>query len=632
MCGIAGFVDFKAQSGVRELEEMIATLNHRGPDDRGYEVFHVEQGVIGLAQARLSIIDTSPAGHQPMHHQDLTIVFNGEIYNYRELREQLRTLGHTFSTGSDTEVILHAYQAWGNECVHRFIGMFVIVLFDRSRGVIRIFRDRCGVKPLYYSFHDGIFLFGSELKALVAHPRFDKTINHDVLPGYLDSGFIGAPHTIYQKAKKLNPASWLTIDIREASMQDEVRYWSINDFYSKPFAYDAISYEEARDEVIRLLRSAVEYRMVSDVPVGLFLSGGYDSSMVAALLQSQRTEQIQTFTIGFESPKDEAPFARRIAQHLGTSHHELYCSPREAQEIIPRLPFYFDEPFADSSAIPTILVSEFARKHVTVALSADGGDELFGGYVTYQNLLSKSEWLHSIPSPVRNLLGRSASLMSHLIPSSRPQWHHQFSGAALAMHPDSTVQAARLFLLMSSIPSRYKKALLGVAASPLRAQEQQAIRHATAIEWAMAHDFNHYMADDILVKVDRATMSTSLEGREPLLDHRLAEFVSRLPLSYKMGQGYSKRLLKDIAHQFIPSALLDRPKTGFSLPIFSWLKGDLAYLIDEYLTMEKFRESQLFVPEGATQIVKQFKAGTLHHTPIIWRLLMAQMWYYRWMK
>ncbi|RYG12451.1 MAG: asparagine synthase (glutamine-hydrolyzing), partial [Chitinophagaceae bacterium] len=367
MCGIAGLVDFNRTSSLEILQKCTNTLEHRGPDGNGFEFIDQEHFQLGLGHRRLSIIDLSNAASQPMWYKDLCIIFNGEIYNYAEIRAELESLGHQFLSLSDTEVILHAFEEWQAAMLPKFIGMFTFVIYDRAASTVFCCRDRAGVKPFFYYWKDGLLLFGSELKALVAHPRFDKKINMDALAAYMQFGYVPTPHCIFQETFKLKPGHYIEVNIAQKSFKT-TQYWSVYDSYNRPTL--DISYNEAVIETEKLLTSAFQYRMVSDVPVGVFLSGGYDSSCVTAILQANNAEKIKTFTIGVpDAGLNEAPYAKQIATHLGTDHTEYYCTQKEALEIIPELPFYYDEPFADSSAIPTTLVSRIAREKVTVALS-----------------------------------------------------------------------------------------------------------------------------------------------------------------------------------------------------------------------------------------------------------------------
>ncbi len=629
MCGIAGFIDFSQQLDQTDLEKMVRTLDHRGPDDRGFEVYRESGFSVGLGQARLAIIDLSAGGHQPMHFNHLSIVFNGEMYNYAEVKAELIALGHQFVSGSDTEVILHAYDQWGIGGLSRFIGMFAFVIFDRKAGKVFLVRDRVGVKPMYYSFVGGRLLFGSELKALMANRYFSREIDHAVLVNYFNHGYVPSPKTIFKESSKLEAGHYLELNLANQQISSTC-YWNVTDHFHKPKA--TMGYEEAKEEMEKLLISACNYRMVADVPVGVFLSGGYDSTCVTALLARHHASTISTFTIGFEIGNNEAPHAKAIANVLGTRHHELYCSAADAQAIISELPYFYDEPFADSSAIPTILVSRMARKHVTVALSADGGDELLGGYQSYKHLEKYVEKLERIPNFARGAAGLAGKALSAAVPASKPQLRHQLNTAAAAILENRKGLAETVLQKMNQMPADYLRKLIlwkeGFDKDPYTFNELPELH---AVEMAMAMDYKVYLEGDILTKVDRATMSVSLEGREPLLDHRIAEFAASLPVEYKYGIT-PKRILKDIVHQYVGKEIMDRPKTGFTIPVYDWLKTDLKHLVDAYLNPEAVARAGVLDPVFVNQIVKQFFADKLHYKPLLWKILMFQMWYERWMK
>ncbi|MBS1497326.1 MAG: asparagine synthase (glutamine-hydrolyzing), partial [Bacteroidetes bacterium] len=412
MCGISGFADFSQKTTIGHLQKMNRILAHRGPDGEGYGMYDYNNAKIGLGHRRLSIIDLTEAGSQPQTFGSLHITFNGEVYNYAEIKMELEAKGHQFQSHSDTEVILHSYAEWGAEAIHKFIGMFAFVIFDEAKGEIFACRDRPGVKPFFYYWHNNLFLFASELKAIMQHPDFPKDINIDAAAAYMQYGYVPTPHCIFNNTHKLKPGHYLKLSLQ--SRQIEIKqYWNIYDAYNKPPL--KIDFEEAKQETEKLLTNAFQYRMVSDVPVGVFLSGGFDSSCVTALLQKNSTEKIKTFTIGVpDAGLNEAPYAKDIAARLGTDHTEYYCTEKEALEIVPNLPFFYDEPFADSSAIPTTLVSRIARQKVTVALSADAGDEVFAGYNRYDYVMKYGKQLQKIPSIVR----KSTAAVMNVIPAN----------------------------------------------------------------------------------------------------------------------------------------------------------------------------------------------------------------------
>jgi asparagine synthase (glutamine-hydrolysing) len=626
MCGIAGFIDFSKITSEETLRGMVGSMNHRGPNDSGTEIIQEENYFLGFGQARLSIIDLSADGHQPMKYKQYIIVFNGEIYNYKEIRKEVEILGHVFSTQTDTEVILQSFEAWGIHCVHKFIGMFAFTIYNQETKEFYIFRDRVGVKPLYYYKKNGLFLFGSELKALMSHPRFEKEIDKSVLPDYFQYGYIAAPNSIFSKTKKLIPGHYLSFNFKNQNFNIEP-YWSLNDYYEKPKLI--IDYEEAKQEIKQLMHSALNYRMVADVPVGVFLSGGYDSTAVTSIIQAGSNRPLKTFTIGFEEGNNEAPFAKATAQYLGTDHTEYICTTQEAQEIIPTLPFFFDEPFGDSSAIPTILVSKLAIKDVTVALSADGGDEIFSGYTHYQKFVKYLNHASKLP----NGFGFIEKFLNYLYNKAPGKYSHHVLAALISSNLDKNSKSQYLYQSMIKKPHGY---INKIFSSKICTVDSKLIfnidKYSSPVEVAMFIDYYSYLPNDILTKVDRATMSVSLEGREPLLDHRLAEFVAQLPVEFKLDDSVSKKILKDIVHDLVPEQLMNRPKTGFTLPIYAWLRGDLSYLIDDFLSKEALSISGLFDVDFLVKEIDRFKRNKLHYSPIIWYLLMFQMWYYKWIK
>jgi asparagine synthase (glutamine-hydrolysing) len=627
MCGIAGFIDFNNTSDRIVLQEMVQTLDHRGPDDFGAEVFSHTNCTIGFSQSRLSIIDLSQGGHQPMHLDNLSVVFNGEIYNYKEIKSDLVKLGHNFQTGSDTEVILHAYQQWGTQAVKRFIGMFAIVIFDREKNKVVFIRDRAGVKPFYVYAHNGVFLFASELKAFHPHPKFQKEIHQEALVKYMQYGYIPSPLCIFKNTYKLEPGCIEEIDLNTQQKKLD-RYWSVASFYKKDKL--VMDYHEAKEELLKLFKSAFNYRMISDVPVGVFLSGGYDSTLVASVLQAEQSEQLKTFTIGFEEGNNEAPYAKETAAYLGTDHTEHICTTKEAQEIIPELPTFYDEPFGDSSAIPTTLVSRVAKQQVTVALSADAGDEVFAGYNSYQALEDYLKKINSIPAIGKSLVAAGAGIANKLVSSS--SLSHKLAGLANGISNNPLEQSIRLYTEMGRTPRMLINGCFDFEVKSTLTNEPIDYKGYTdIIDPVLSRDYIMYLQNDILTKVDRATMSVSLEGREPLVDHRIVEFAAQLPVDFKRDARGGKKILKDIVHQYVPKEMLERPKSGFSLPIYSWLKGDLAYLIEEYLNKEALERSGCWNVPFCLAQVNQFKKGTLHYSPFIWYLLMFQMWFKRWM-
>jgi asparagine synthase (glutamine-hydrolysing) len=633
MCGIAGFADFNKKTNEEQLAKMSCALPHRGPDGQGVFFHEGPNAHVGLGHRRLSIIDLSAAANQPMHYKSWHLIFNGEIYNYNEVREELIKLGHQFHTHSDTEVILHCWEEWGEKSMERWRGMYAIVIFDENRQELICIRDRAGVKPFHYYWNNDLFLFASELKALVAHPDFLKYVNRDAVASFLQYGYVSSPHCIYNHTHKLPPGHLLRFDLSSKNISTS-RYWNVYDYYNKPKL--KIDLKEAVDETEKILSESFQYRMVADVPVGVFLSGGYDSSCVTALLQKNTSDKIRTFTIGTTDKKlNEAPFARQIAEHLGTDHTEYYCTPREALEIIPQLPYYYDEPFADSSAIPTILVSRLARKNVTVALSADAGDEIFAGYNRYDYISRYGNKLRAIPASFRKM---AAAVMDNISSESIPvlrnryNFHSRYDKLKNLLHNPSP---SELLKNLSQVFNQrdIERLFVPVVNELPTAHESRELLpdYYDPLSFMMAVDYQTYMVDDILQKVDRATMSASLEGREPFLDQHIIEWAAQLPSDYKYHDGQKKYILKQIVHKYIPREMMERPKMGFGIPVGTWLSKELKDLVQEYLSDESLDRHGLFHKAEVRKLVNEFFNGRTEKYLKIWYLLMFQMWYRQWM-
>lgn len=632
MCGITGFIDFNKKSNEAILKQMASVLEHRGPDGQG--IYFEESGYasIGLGHRRLSIIDLSSAANQPMHFDGLHLIFNGEIYNYNEIRTQLIQKGHQFETHSDTEVILHAWREWGRAAIQQWHGMFVIVLFDeRSQEVICI-RDRAGVKPFYYYFKNGCFVCGSELKAIMAHPAFEKDINRNAVASFLQYNYVPSPYSIFSDTYKLPAGHLLRLNLqsRKTSLRS---YWNVYDHYNKPKL--RISLPEAIVETEKILEKSFQYRMVADVPVGVFLSGGYDSTCVTSLLQKNSTEKIKTFTIGSTDNKlDEAPFAKEIAARLGTDHTEYYCTPKEALDIIPDLPYYYDEPFADPSAIPTILVSRLARAKVTVALSADAGDEIFAGYNRYDYISRYGKKIERIPWPLRKLsVMAMENISSDRIPFLRDQrnFHSRYDKLKNLLNDPSPAELLKNLTQVftgAEINILFNQPVTPLATAHTNGQLKK--EYNDALSYMMAIDYQTYMVDDILQKVDRATMSVSLEGREPFLDQDIIEWAAQLPSEYKYYKGQKKYILKQIVHKHLPPEIMERPKMGFGIPVETWLAKELKPLVLEHLSPEKVRTHGIFNEKEVEKLCREFFKGRKEKHLKIWHLLMFQMWYAKW--
>jgi len=644
MCGIAGMVDWRAATPADALrsiaEAMIETVRHRGPD--AGEVWVEAEGGVALGQRRLAIIDLSPGGAQPMHSADrrFVITFNGEIYNYRDIRGELQAAGHSMRSDSDTEVLLEACALWGVEAaIERAIGMFAFALWDRKTRSLILARDRLGIKPLYYAATPERVLFASQLKAFRPTPHWKPTIDADAVVGYLRHAYIAQPRTIYREAEKLAPGHILTL--REGSTPSPKCFWDLRGIAiagqrrNDP-APDA---QEATDRLDGLLRDSVKLRMIADVPLGAFLSGGIDSSTVVALMQAQSTRPVKTFSIGFhEGGYDEAHCAKQVAAHLGTDHTEFYVEPRHALEVIPHLADWFDEPFADPSQIPTYLVSELTRKHVTVALSGDGGDELFAGYNRYVWAERLARAVNLVPRPLR---GASATALRALAPQT---WNRLFAFVPASWRP--ALPGDKLHKITTLLDNPQPDAIYRRLVSQWeRPDEIAAIgQEPRGPLWdpTIAQDFPDlvprmqfldmitYLPDDILTKVDRATMAVGLEGRVPLLDHRVVAYSWSLPLEFKLRGGRSKWLLRQVLDRYVPRPLIDRPKMGFGVPIDAWLRGPLREWAESLLTPARLASDGFVRVEPVRRAWQEHLDGSRNWQYPLWTVLMLQAWRARW--
>ena len=625
MCGIAGFCDFNKISNKQTLVKMTDELHHRGPDDSGYSFYENHYANVGLGHRRLSILDLSKHGHQPMVYQNLEIVYNGEVYNFKEIRSELEKYNYTFESDSDTEVILKAYHRWGIKTVDKFNGMFAISIYDKQTNKLIFIRDRAGVKPFYYYINNDLFLFSSELKSFHKHSDFEKEIDLNSVATFLQIGYITEPKSIFKNTFKLKAGHYLELDLKTKKLEEH-KYWDVIDFYNMPKI--DISEEDAILETEKLLKSAFKYRMVSDVPVGVFLSGGYDSSVVTALIQSQQKEKLKTFTIGFyEDQYNEAPHAKKVAEHLGTEHTEYYCTEQEALDIFPTLPDIYDEPFGDSSAIPTTLVSKITREHVTVSLSADGGDEIFGGYSKYLMNLEKQS---RIMNTFKGVVGaENINKVAHFIQQNGLINDVFFENKVSKLAFEDITELKKLIPYYST-PILNEKLIKGYKYKRIKTNFDEVSRLSKSLntlDKMLAIDYKTYMSDDILHKVDKATMSVSLEGREPFLDHRIIEFISRLPTEMKIKTGDKKWLLKTITHKYIPKEIMDRPKMGFGIPLEKWLKGGLKNYLEEYLSEDC---KTILDAKELVKIKKQFYLGRVSPT-LVWHIIIFQMWYKKWL-
>ena len=645
MCGLAGYFNYQGlDSNAEEIcLAMTSKLIHRGPDDAGIWL-NLEHG-IALGHRRLSIQDLSSCGHQPMESSSgrYIIVYNGEIYNFRKIQKELVNRGHQFHGHSDTEVLLAAVEQWGiADALTRFTGMFALALWDKKNRMLSIARDRVGEKPLYYGWQGKSFLFASELKALRVHPDWQNKINRNALALFMRHNYIAAPNSIYQNIYKLTPGTILHLpySIRPGELPAPLPYWKMKDVaeYGNSNPVD-LSDDEAVDELDKLLRESIRNQMISDVPLGAFLSGGYDSSAVVALMQAESDQKIKTFSIGFhEEAYNEADHAEKVASHLDTEHTELYVTPGQAMDVIPRLPYLYDEPFSDPSQIPTFLVSEMTKQHVTVALSGDGGDELFAGYDRY--FLANTLWnkIGRIPYPLRRLLatgikGISPALLSYSLQWLSPQLSSYGGQGTLGdkFHKGADLLMFRKFEeLYLRLISQWKDTaniVLG-AVEPLTSltDSSQWAELADNMSRMQYLDAVSYLPDDILVKVDRAAMGVSLETRVPFLDHRVIEYAWSLPQHLKVRDGKGKWVLRKLLDKYVPSTIMDRPKMGFGVPFDIWLRGPLRDWAESLLNEQRLREEGFFNPYPIRKKLAEHISGDRNWQYHLWDVLMFESW------
>lgn len=637
MCGITGFVDFKPAAETALLgraRAMADTLVHRGPDAGA--CWADPNAGFATGHRRLTIVDLSQAGAQPMISQSgrFVISYNGEVYNAADIRPELEAKGYVFRGHSDTEVLLEACAEWGvRATVPRLIGMFAFALWDRQAHRLWLVRDRLGIKPLYWGHFGNLLLFGSELKALRAHPGWPVEINRDAIAAFVRFNYIPTPHSIYRNVYKLQPGAILEIDARSEVHIDH--YWSLEDAIERarrnPFHGSDADAEEALASV---LGNAVERRMISDVPLGAFLSGGIDSSTVVSLMQSNSTRPVRTFSIGFEEEEyNEAHFAKAVANHLGTDHTELYVTHDEARDVIPRLTEIYDEPFADMSQIPTYLISALTRRHVTVALSGDGGDELFCGYNRYFYAMSLRPFVSTLPQPLRRV---AASAIRTLPPST---WNRgQRFLPARMQYPNF---GEKLHKLAGTLLQDEDQTYLGLLSQFHQPNEivNGGVEPATVIASPKAKRFVPdyvermqyldtltYLPDDILTKVDRASMAVSLEARVPIIDHRVVELAWRLPRRMRYRDGKSKWILRRVLRRFVPEKLIDRPKMGFGVPIDHWLRGPLREWAEDLLSESALISEDLFKPSQIRARWKAHLEGRENWQYPLWTIIMVQDW------
>ena len=643
MCGLVGFYTRKDFLSLkRDLPKAVTCLAHRGPDDSG--LFFDKTAGVGLGHRRLSILDLSKLGQQPMASDDgeVHIAYNGEVYNFREIRESLEEHGHSFRSNSDTEVILNAYLQWGIECLDRFVGMFAIALWDRRNRQLFLARDRLGIKPLYFHRSYGNLIFASELKSIMAFKCFPKILDFDAITLFLHYKYIPAPKTIFKNTFKLLPGQYAIFDGEKLS---KYSYWTIpKGNNSSDLIYPRE--EEALEDLDNLLTQAVSDRLVSDVPLGALISGGIDSSIVVALMAKLNTAPVRTFSIGFkESSYNEAPWAAKVAKHLGTDHTELYVTPSEALEVIPKLPEIYDEPFADPSAIPTFLVSHLARCYVSVALSGDGGDEQFAGYTRYMITRDRYLRFRNVPLSIKKYIASLFNIIPYRwIELYRFPWREFLPKGyregcfvdkrqkLINLIDNSDIQ--KLYRMVIGEWSEEKLVSLFGRKLP-ESQFEELFRNTknlSILSRLMRVDLETYMPDDILTKADRASMAVGLELRVPLLDHRVVEYTSKLPENLKYRNNSGKYLLKLLLSKYVPTELFERPKMGFGVPIGRWLQTKLKDLMFDYLSVDHIKAEGLFDYKIVQEIIDEHLSNKTNHQYRLWSLLMWELWRERWLQ
>ncbi|WP_191488713.1 asparagine synthase (glutamine-hydrolyzing) [Pseudomonas sp. FEN] len=641
MCGIAGFWHPNSQGRYDEpnaLKRMTNAIFHRGPDDAG--AWDNGAGLF-LGHRRLAIVDLTSAGHQPMTSPTgrYVIVFNGEIYNFQALRKALDAAQQSplpWRGHSDTEVMLAAFEHWGiAETLRKLVGMFALAVWDRTRETLTLARDRIGEKPLYYGLKNGALIFASELQALNAHPSFDAEVSRGSLAQLLKYAYIPSPNSIYEGIHKLPPGSWIELNdavLASGTIGAPQTYWELPTVQSG--SGPTLSDAEAIEQLHELMRTTIRDQMVADVPLGAFLSGGIDSTLIVSLMQSLSSQQVKTFTIGFDNPGyNEAEHAKAVARHLGTDHTELYVSGADALNVVPKLSDIYGEPFADSSQIPTYLVSQLARTQVTVSLSGDAGDELFGGYNRYQFLPSLWRKLSRVPGPARRLVARLiestppnrwdsiANGLNPIIPSSLRvrlpgEKLHKLAGI---MRYDSASQ------MYDRVVSQWPNAT-DVVIGAHTMSSQASVGNSDFASWMMRQDTLTYLPDDILAKVDRAAMAVSLETRVPFLDHRIVEFASTLPMSLKIRNGSTKWILRQLLYRYVPRELIERPKMGFGIPLHDWLRGPLRDWAESLLDPQRLASEGYFTPGPIRAVWERHLRGQGNYQQQLWPVLMFQAW------
>lgn len=640
MCGIVGFFSKNLKNNEEICNKMLEAIHHRGPDDSG--IWKDDLGMV-FGHKRLSILDVSPLGHQPMLSNcgRYMIVYNGEVYNYKQIRKELEGYNFKFKGNSDTETILAAISFWGIEkAVERFIGMFAFAIWDKQERKLFLVRDRAGIKPLYYGFQGASFIFGSEVSAFRQHPDFKNDIDINALDTFFRMSYIPTPYSIYKNIFKLEPGTILSLsidDLGEGKLSQPTKYWSAEKIYSNaasnPFEG---SYDEAINQLELLLKDSVLLRMISDVPLGAFLSGGVDSSLIVALMQSLSEQKIKTFSIGFNEPKyNEANYAKEVAQFSNTNHTELYITQNDMLDFIPHINKYMDEPLGDSSFIPTYFVSKLAREHVTVSLSGDGGDELFSGYPKYNDAINGWQKIGKMNLTIRKFLSvlidnTPDSILNFAASPFQKSIKNMFKEDSLdiKLHKISEILTEKdFFSFFAKCNSAFRKDKSFVLNSErIETFHSLPINKMDLFNYMSMVDIKTYLVDDILTKVDRASMAVSLESRVPILDHRIIEFAASLPTEYKVKNGVNKRILKDLLYRYVPQNIIDRPKKGFGIPLGDWIKGDLREVFEVTLLQDKLKNQGYLDYTFVRKIWQEHTSHKRNWAAVLWNIFIFQNW------
>ena len=630
MCGIVGFCDFTKQSGLKTLKNMTSVLNHRGPDDEGHRIIKSEFAKVGIGHKRLSVLDLSANGHQPMSFKGLEIVYNGEIYNYKEIRNELIDAGYLFVSDTDTEVLLKAFHKWGLRSIDKLNGMFAFAIYDKNQKKLFLVRDRVGVKPLYFYQSENLVLFASELKSFHEHPNFKKKISNSGLSLYFKYSYIPEPYSIFEYTYKLKAGHHIEIDLPTGSLKQK-KYWNVKDFYTMPKLN--VSSRDAEEMLEALLISSFNYRTISDIPVGIFLSGGYDSSLVTALLKNNKNS-LETFTIGFDDKEfDESGYAKKVSDFCGIPNNNKDLSKLDIVKTSQIICEVFDEPFGDGSALPTIILSQFAKKRVGVALSADGGDEIFAGYEKYQRVMKFYGYFKITPKIIRHFV---AFVLKKIDPKLIPLLNKTYNFSTryekiinilMSKNTSQALNCISVYNTDKEVKSLIKDRFIFAETNFDISTDDI----SDNIDKMLFTDYKTYLTDNILVKVDRATMSASLEGRDPLLDHRIIELMALLPSEFKLKNNITKILVKKIVHKHIPKNIMNRPKKGFGIPAQTWLKDDLRKLVSKYLDDNSIIATNILDYKVVAKLREDFLKGKNESAHKIWLILVFQMWHEKWM-